>query len=77
MPWYSFTPGAATPQDPSDPAQYTNVGGSPPTCLGGPKVCAIQANDLATKPIFTTALYREIIRAQHNAVGSTNVLMQP
>ncbi|MDH5825828.1 hypothetical protein [Sphingobacterium faecium] len=77
MPWYSFTPGAATPQDPSDPNQYTLVGMSPPPCLGGCKVCAIQAMDNMGKPIFTIPLYREIIRGQHNGTASVNVLFKP
>ncbi|MDH5825829.1 hypothetical protein [Sphingobacterium faecium] len=77
MPWYSFTPGAATPQDPSDPNQYTLFGMTPPPCPGGCKICAIQAMDNMGKPIITLALLREIIRALHNCTASTNVLLCP
>ncbi|MFD2904869.1 hypothetical protein [Sphingobacterium anhuiense] len=78
MPWYSFTPGAASPQDPSEPNQYTLVGSNPPSCASPKiKVCAIQASDNSGHPIFTTNLYREIIRAQHNQLESTNVLLRP
>ncbi|MFD2904871.1 hypothetical protein [Sphingobacterium anhuiense] len=77
MPWYQFIPPGIGTEDPSDPNQYTLVGMSPPTCLGGCKVCAIQAMDNMGKPIFTIPLYREIIRAQHNGTASANVLLKP
>ena len=75
MPWYLFNTGG---NDPSEPSQYSNVGSTPPTCAGANlKICAIQASDNMGAPIFTTALYREIIRAQHNLTESTNVLLRP
>lgn len=78
MPWYVFTPPIMGTPDPSEPNQYTLFGSTPPSCPNpNEEICAIQASDSSGRPIFTTNLYREIIRAQHNLTESTNVLLRP
>lgn len=65
MPWYI----------PSPPDGWTLIGNNPPSCSHGCNICAIQAMDNNGQPVFTVALLREMIRAQHNCLESTNVLL--
>jgi len=75
MPWYSFTP-TITPHEPQNPSQYTNVGTTPPSCIGNQKVCAIQALDQSGQPDITPALLGEIVQALNNNTNNTNVLLK-
>lgn len=78
MPWYSFTPIDSYPYNTGDPNNYTLVGTNPPTCPSPKiKLCAIQAADNQTKPIFTQALALEMATALNNSIESTNVLLRP
>ena len=72
MNWYSFTG-----SNPTNPAHYTNVGSTPPACLGNDSICAIQANPTGSgQPQLTDALKNEMIVALNNRTPSTNVLLK-
>lgn len=73
MAWFSYT-GA----DPSQPADYTLLPGSP-SCTGSPEsMCALQAmNDGSNNPVITDALKNEIIFALENQTNRPNVQLKP
>lgn len=77
MPWYSFTPGAATPNI-GDANQYTFAGSTPPSCPSpNEQLCGLQAADNMGQPIITSALVLEIANALQRQTESSNVTLKP
>lgn len=73
MAWFSLTG-----TDPTNPSHYTNVGGTPPSCLGNDRICAVQANPSGSgEPQLTDPLKNEMIIALNNRTPSSNVLLKP
>lgn len=73
MAWFSLTG-----SDPTNPNDYTNVGGSAPsTCDGIEQICAIQADpDGNNKPTFTSALLADMVEALHFQTPSDTVKLK-
>ncbi|MGA6119570.1 hypothetical protein [Sphingobacterium anhuiense] len=71
MPWFQLLPNG----DLTDPNDYNLVGA--PNCSGLKYICAIQASaDVNSKPVLTTALRNEMLRALQTKSNSTNVLLR-
>ncbi|MCW2259597.1 MULTISPECIES: hypothetical protein [Sphingobacterium] len=69
MSWFNFTG-----SNPSNPAHYTLLPGTPSCNAPTQQMCALQAmNDGAGNPVITDALKNEIINSLQNQVNGVNV----
>lgn len=67
-----------TGSNPSNPAHYTLVTGTLPTCpFPTQQMCTLQAmNDGSNNPVITDALKNEIINSLQNQVNGPNVSLK-
>ncbi|AIM37004.1 hypothetical protein KO02_10090 [Sphingobacterium sp. ML3W] len=69
---------ALTGLNPSNPAHYTYITGTPPVCANPTQqMCTLQAdNDGSGLPIITPALKDEMINSLQNQVNGPNVSLK-
>lgn len=71
--WYFRTAGA----DANNPASYTLVGGSPPSCVGTTKICSIYANDDGFgSPDIDSTIQGQMVTALNTGTNQTQVLLR-
>ncbi|WP_104381363.1 hypothetical protein [Sphingobacterium sp. HMA12] len=62
---------------PAEPASYSPVGSTPPSCLGNNQICTIEAANSGGKPVINQALLSEMVTALNTRTSSTNVKLKP
>lgn len=63
--------------DPDNPAHYSDVGSTPPSCPGSCKVCAIYAEDDGLgNPVIDAQLQAQITAALKTCVDQPRVLLR-
>ncbi len=70
--WFILLPGT----DPVNPANYL-LTGTMPTCTGNKSICAIFADmDVTSRPVITTIVLMDMVRALNNRTSTSSVLLR-
>ncbi|MGA6118722.1 hypothetical protein [Sphingobacterium sp. UDSM-2020] len=66
-----------TPSNPTSPASYTLISGTPPSCSGDQQICTIEAPvGAGSKPQIDRPLLEEMVTALNTHTNSSNVTLK-
>ncbi|MEN5378763.1 hypothetical protein [Sphingobacterium kitahiroshimense] len=61
------------PDHPADPASYSLITGTPPSCTGNEQICTINATNDSGQPVLDTSILSEMVTALNTGVNQPNV----